>query len=187
MSDPNAIWEYGNCNLGVPASDFFLNENGWDFNVLGAAVNIGCSPKICPGCIANECSGDSATSPAPGGESVSAPRMDGALGDPENRIMLSDPGQLHVAILSNADFYAPAVVPSSPEFEGATPAAWWSNAEVSPPAQIWDVNGDGYADVVASFPVQNMVDLKLGDTEATLIGTFLGESFSITSRVTVLP
>ena len=153
-------WEFGTCNLGVPKKKFFLNEDGWNFDTEVDCTN---------------CSG------------YGPSEMDIAPNDPDNQISLSDPGHAHVTIYGSATFDAQTVIPSSLVFAGASPVGWWSDDDDWHPAKLQDRNGDGFLDVMAAFPISDMVDLQPGDSEATLTGsTTVGSDFTLTEPVTVI-
>ncbi len=157
--DNSATWEYEKCSVGVPRKDFFLDKKGWSFDLN----------SVCFGCPSHP------------------PEMDIAPGDPDNKITLSDPGHVHVVIYGTGAFDASSTNPNSLVFAGASPIGWWSDDDTWHPAKIQDRNGDGYLDVIASFPIQDL-DLSVEDTEATLTGaTIDGVEFSYTQAVTVLP
>lgn len=153
-------WEFGNCSLGVPKKEFFLNENGWNFETEVDCVN-------CSAYGPNE--------------------MDVTPNDPANQIDLSDVGHAHVTIYGSQSFDAQTVIPSSLVFAGASPIGWWSDDDDWHPAKLQDRNGDGYIDVMAAFLISDMVDLQPGDTEATLTGsTTVGSDFTLTEPVTII-
>ncbi len=160
-TESNSVtWEFGNCDLGVSKKEFFLNENGWNFETEVDCVNC------------------SAYGPS---------EMDVTPNDPANQIDLSDPGHAHVTIYGSQTFDAQTVIPSSLNFAGASPIGWWSDDDDWHPAKLQDRNGDGYIDVMAAFLISDMVDLQPGDTEATLTGsTTVGSDFTLTEPVTII-
>jgi hypothetical protein len=84
------------------------------------------------------------------------------------------PGNIPVAILSNATFDATTIDRSTVEFAGAHPLPNYCSQLGEIPE---DVDGDGLLDIVFNFKIQDL-NLPPGDTEVCLTGrTFSGQEF----------
>lgn len=99
-------------------------------------------------------------------------------GDYPNTINIKSEGNVPVAILSELDFDATTVDPSTVIFAGASALRIGGGPE--------DVNGDGLMDIVLHFKTQDL-DLQPGDTEAFLGGkTFDGLEFAGCDSVRII-
>jgi hypothetical protein len=104
-------------------------------------------------------------------------------GDALPTIQLGAEGLVTVAVLGSAAFDVAQVDPASMYFAGAPVAV---NQGV-PKTSFEDVNGDGTADLVATFETRALQS-KAGDTSASLAGkTHAGRRFHGTDGVRVLP
>lgn len=95
-----------------------------------------------------------------------------------NSINLNSKGTTPVAILSNGDFDATTVDPSTVEFAGApiSSRGGWA----------WeDVNNDGLLDFVCHFDTQDL-NLDSNSTEATLTCTYDGKGFTGEDSVNIV-
>ncbi len=99
------------------------------------------------------------------------------------KIVLHSNGQLSVTIPGSATFDAGTVDPSTVRLAGASVRRDGSGKWM---ALVQDVNRDGYNDLVVHFSIPDL-QLKSGDTEATLTGkTFGGRSIRGTDQVLVV-
>lgn len=103
-----------------------------------------------------------------------------------NSINLGARGKIPVAILSSANFDAPAVVdPGTLQLAGmSVNMIGKKNPDFQCSSE--DVNSDGLEDLVCHF--ENLLELSVGDTTATLLGeTINGVAISGTDDVRIVP
>jgi hypothetical protein len=106
-------------------------------------------------------------------------------GSDPNSINLGARGKIPVAILSSADFDAPALVDPRSLLLAGVEVNMIGKKNPDFQCSSEDVNGDGVDDLVCHF--ENLLELSTGDTEATLLGmTFNGVSIFGTDSVRIV-
>lgn len=170
--DGQGVWSYGACNLGVPKSEVFLLQDGWNFTCT-SGIGPNCSAKTVAMAAAHRAAGDDGTAAAvsPGSSDV-----------------------FHAAVLSSPNFDARTLDPTTVTLAGAPVIGWWvGSSDLNPDGTLnWpdgtlaDVNGDGLLDVLLNFHMQAM-QLTAGDTLAYLEGlTITGDDVLGVLRVSVI-